>query len=62
MLLQELACKDQERLAEVSQVKAALKDQIGHLHAERTEHEALREKINDLEREIKGTVYFSYYF
>lgn len=36
MLLQELVCKDQERLAEVSQVKAEFKDQVGHLDAART--------------------------
>lgn len=54
VLFQELAGKDQERMTEVSRVKAELQDQIGRLQAERAAQEALRQKVNALEREIKG--------
>lgn len=52
--MQELSGKDQEKVAEVSRVRVELQEQIGHLQVERTAQEGLREKINALEREIKG--------
>lgn len=52
-LNQELSCKDQVRVAEVSRVRVELQEQIGHLDAERTAQVALKEKISALEREIK---------
>lgn len=55
MLLQELCCKDQEKVAEVSRVRVELQEQIGRLQAERTAQGALKEKINALERELKGS-------
>lgn len=51
---QELAGKEQEKLAEVTRVKVELQEQIGHLQAERTAQSGLKEKIAALEREIKG--------
>lgn len=54
-LLQELSCKDQEKVAEVSRVRVELQEQIGHLQAERTAQGGLKEKINALERELKGS-------
>lgn len=59
MLLQELSCKDQVRVAEVSRVRVELQEQIGHLDAERTAQVALKEKISALEREIKGQLFVS---
>uniref|UniRef100_A0A3B4GNM3 Leucine rich repeat containing 45 n=1 Tax=Pundamilia nyererei TaxID=303518 RepID=A0A3B4GNM3_9CICH len=52
-LQQELCCKDQEKVAEVSRVRVELQEQIGHLQAERTAQGALKEKISALERELK---------
>uniref|UniRef100_A0A3Q4NA08 Leucine rich repeat containing 45 n=1 Tax=Neolamprologus brichardi TaxID=32507 RepID=A0A3Q4NA08_NEOBR len=52
-LQQELCCKDQEKVAEVSRVRVELQEQIGRLQAERTAQGALKEKINALERELK---------
>ncbi|KAF3691454.1 Leucine-rich repeat-containing protein 45 [Channa argus] len=52
-LQQELAGKDQEKVAEVSRVRVELQEQIGHLQAERTAQGGLKEKISALEREIK---------
>ncbi|XP_047464791.1 leucine-rich repeat-containing protein 45 [Mugil cephalus] len=52
-LQQELSGKDQEKVAEVSQVRVELQEQIGHLQAERTAQAGLKEKISALEREIK---------
>uniref|UniRef100_A0A3P8T7I3 Leucine rich repeat containing 45 n=1 Tax=Amphiprion percula TaxID=161767 RepID=A0A3P8T7I3_AMPPE len=52
-LQQELSGKDQEKVAEVSQVRVELQEQIGHLQAERTAQGGLKEKINALERELK---------
>ncbi|KAK2815448.1 hypothetical protein Q5P01_025915 [Channa striata] len=52
-LQQELAGKDQEKVAEVSRARVELQEQIGHLQAERTAQEGLKEKISALEREIK---------
>lgn len=57
--LQELSCKDQVRVAEVSRVRVELQEQIGHLEAERTAQGALKEKISALEREIKGPLFVS---
>lgn len=59
MFLQELSCKDQVRVAEVSRVRVELQEQIGHLDAERTAQVALKEKISALEREIKGQLFHS---
>lgn len=59
VLLQELSCKDQVRVAEVSRVKVELQEQIGHLDAERTAQVALKEKVSALEREIKGQLFVS---
>lgn len=56
MLLQELYCKDQEKVAEVSRVRVELQEQIGHLQAERMAQGALKEKISALERELKGSL------
>nr|XP_020496147.1 leucine-rich repeat-containing protein 45 [Labrus bergylta] len=52
-LQQELAGKDQERVAEVSRVRVELQEQIGRLQAERTAQGGLKEKISALEREVK---------
>ncbi|KAF5900763.1 leucine-rich repeat-containing protein 45 isoform X1, partial [Clarias magur] len=52
-LQQELAGKEQEKVAEVTRVKVELQEQIGHLQAERTAQSGLKEKIAALEREIK---------
>ncbi|XP_034427045.1 leucine-rich repeat-containing protein 45 isoform X2 [Hippoglossus hippoglossus] len=52
-LQQELLGKDQEKVAEVSQVRLELQEQIGHLQAERTLQRGLKEKICALERENK---------
>uniref|UniRef100_A0A8C3A373 Leucine rich repeat containing 45 n=1 Tax=Cyclopterus lumpus TaxID=8103 RepID=A0A8C3A373_CYCLU len=53
-LQQELSGKDQEKVAELSQVRVELQEQIGHLQAERTAQGGLKEKISALEREIKA--------
>ncbi|CAL8284401.1 unnamed protein product [Merluccius merluccius] len=53
-LQQELSGKDRERVAEVSQVRVELQEQMGHLQAERTTQGGLKEKISALEREIKA--------
>ncbi|XP_074080953.1 leucine-rich repeat-containing protein 45 [Macrotis lagotis] len=52
-LQQELRNKDQVKVAEVSKVRVELQEQIGHLQAEMTAQEGLREKIAALERQIK---------
>lgn len=52
-LQQELAGKEQEKVAEVSCVRVELQEQIGHLQAERTAQGGLKEKIAALEREMK---------
>lgn len=52
--LQELSGKDQEKVTEVSRVRLELQEQIGHLEAERIAQGGMKEKINALEREIKG--------
>lgn len=38
----------------MNKVKVELQEQIGHLQAERTAQEGLREKISALERQLKG--------
>ncbi|XP_003340325.2 leucine-rich repeat-containing protein 45 [Monodelphis domestica] len=50
---QELRNKEQEKVAEVNKVRVELQEQIGHLQAERTAQEGLKEKIAALERQIK---------
>lgn len=52
-LNQELSGKDQERVAEVNNVRVELQEQIGHLQAERAAREGLKEKISALERQLK---------
>ncbi|XP_015275847.1 PREDICTED: leucine-rich repeat-containing protein 45 [Gekko japonicus] len=52
-LQQELSSKEQEKVAEVNKVRVELQEQIGHLEAERTAQEGLREKISALERQLK---------
>lgn len=41
-------------MTEVNKVKVELQEQIGHLQAERTAQDGLREKIAALERQLKG--------
>uniref|UniRef100_A0A670XXD5 Leucine rich repeat containing 45 n=1 Tax=Pseudonaja textilis TaxID=8673 RepID=A0A670XXD5_PSETE len=52
-LQQELGSKEQEKVSEVNKVRVELQEQIGHLEAERTAQEGLREKIAALERQLK---------
>ncbi|XP_062976258.1 leucine-rich repeat-containing protein 45 [Elgaria multicarinata webbii] len=52
-LQQELSGKEQEKVAEVNKVRVELQEQIGHLEAERTAQEGMREKIAALERQLK---------
>ncbi|XP_066836496.1 leucine-rich repeat-containing protein 45 isoform X2 [Anser cygnoides] len=52
-LQQDLNSKEQEKMTEVNKVKVELQEQIGHLQAERTAQEGLREKIAALERQLK---------
>ncbi|POI25667.1 hypothetical protein CIB84_010582 [Bambusicola thoracicus] len=52
-LEQDLNSKEQEKVTEVNKVKVELQEQIGHLQAERTAQEGLREKIAALERQLK---------
>ncbi|XP_074116568.1 leucine-rich repeat-containing protein 45 [Sminthopsis crassicaudata] len=49
----EVRDKEQEKVAEVNKVRVELQEQIGHLQAERTAQEGLKEKIAALERQIK---------
>ncbi|XP_038160463.1 leucine-rich repeat-containing protein 45 isoform X2 [Cyprinodon tularosa] len=53
-LQQDLAGKDQEKVAEVGRVRVELQEQIGHLEAERTAQEGMKAKIFALEREMKA--------
>ncbi|KAM6403645.1 leucine-rich repeat-containing protein 45 isoform 2-T2 [Rhynochetos jubatus] len=53
-LQQDLNRKEEEKVAEVNKVKVELQEQIGHLEAERTAQEGLREKIAALERQLKA--------
>ncbi|KAM8945377.1 leucine-rich repeat-containing protein 45 isoform 2-T2 [Pelodytes ibericus] len=52
-LHQELAKKEQEKIAEVTKARIELQERIGHLEAELTVQEGLREKICALERQQK---------
>ncbi|XP_073444226.1 leucine-rich repeat-containing protein 45 isoform X1 [Dendrobates tinctorius] len=52
-LQQELSKKDQEKLSEVTKVRVELQEQMGHLEAELTAQEGLKEKISALERQQK---------
>ncbi|KAM9006628.1 leucine-rich repeat-containing protein 45 isoform X1 [Sarcophilus harrisii] len=52
-LQKEVRDKEQEKVAEVNKVRVELQEQIGHLQAERTAQEGLKEKIAALERQIK---------
>ncbi|XP_028571944.2 leucine-rich repeat-containing protein 45 [Podarcis muralis] len=52
-LQQELSSKEQEKVTEINKVRVGLQEQIGHLEAERTAQEGLREKIAALERQLK---------
>lgn len=54
-MCQDLNSKEQEKVTEVHKVKVELQEQIGHLQAERTAQEGLREKIAALERQLKGS-------
>lgn len=53
-MCQELNSKEEEKVTEVNKVKVELQEQIGHLQAERTAQDGLREKIAALERQLKG--------
>lgn len=50
---QELSKKDQEKVSELTKVRVELQEQIGHLEAELTAQEGLKEKISALERQQK---------
>lgn len=52
-LQQELSKKDQEKVSELTKVRVELQEQIGHLEAELTAQEGLKEKISALERQQK---------
>ncbi|XP_007957755.1 leucine-rich repeat-containing protein 45 [Orycteropus afer afer] len=52
-LQQELSRKDQEKVAEVTRVRLELQEQTGHLQAQLTAQEGLREKVAALERQLK---------
>ncbi|NXD70128.1 LRC45 protein, partial [Eolophus roseicapillus] len=53
-LQQDLNSKEEEKVTEVNKVKVELREQIGHLQAERTAQDGLREKIAALERQLKA--------
>ncbi|XP_063031992.1 leucine-rich repeat-containing protein 45 isoform X2 [Melospiza melodia melodia] len=46
--------KEEEKVTELNKVKVELQEQIGHLEAERTAQDGLREKIAALERQLKA--------
>ncbi|XP_063312273.1 leucine-rich repeat-containing protein 45 isoform X2 [Pelobates fuscus] len=50
---QELAKKEQQKLAEVTKARLELQERIGHLEAELVAQEGLKEKISTLERQLK---------
>ncbi|XP_064126559.1 leucine-rich repeat-containing protein 45 isoform X4 [Loxodonta africana] len=52
-LEEELSSKDQEKVVEVNRVRVELQEQIGHLQAELTAQDGLREKVAALERQLK---------
>ncbi|XP_069511417.1 leucine-rich repeat-containing protein 45 [Ambystoma mexicanum] len=53
-LEQDLAGKDREAMAQVNKVRMELEEQIGHLQAERTAQEGLKETIAALQRQLKA--------
>ncbi|XP_030143378.4 leucine-rich repeat-containing protein 45 isoform X1 [Taeniopygia guttata] len=53
-LQQDLDRKEEEKVTELNKVKVELQEQIGHLEAERTAQDGLREKIAALERQLKA--------
>ncbi|NXG73402.1 LRC45 protein, partial [Baryphthengus martii] len=53
-LQQDLKSKEEEKVTEVNKVKVELQEQVGHLQAERTAQDGLREKIAALERQLKA--------
>lgn len=53
-MCQDLDSKEEEKVTELNKVKLELQEQIGHLEAERTAQDGLREKIAALERQLKG--------
>ncbi|XP_041321907.1 leucine-rich repeat-containing protein 45 isoform X2 [Pyrgilauda ruficollis] len=53
-LQQDLDRKEEEKVTEVNKLKVELQEQIGHLDAERTAQDGLREKIAALERQLKA--------
>lgn len=53
-MCQDLDRKEEEKVTELNKVKLELQEQIGHLEAERTAQDGLREKIAALERQLKG--------
>uniref|UniRef100_A0A8C5QCQ2 Leucine rich repeat containing 45 n=1 Tax=Leptobrachium leishanense TaxID=445787 RepID=A0A8C5QCQ2_9ANUR len=53
-LNQELAKREQQKMAEVTKARVELQERIGHLEAELTAQEGLKEKICSLERQLKG--------
>ncbi|XP_063265194.1 leucine-rich repeat-containing protein 45 isoform X2 [Prinia subflava] len=53
-LQQDLDSKEEEKVTELNKVKVELQEQIGHLEAERTAQDGLREKISALERQLKA--------
>uniref|UniRef100_A0A8C3R897 Leucine rich repeat containing 45 n=1 Tax=Cyanoderma ruficeps TaxID=181631 RepID=A0A8C3R897_9PASS len=53
-LQQDLDSKEEEKVTELNKVKLELQEQIGHLEAERTAQDGLREKIAALERQLKA--------
>ncbi|XP_026654100.1 leucine-rich repeat-containing protein 45 isoform X2 [Zonotrichia albicollis] len=53
-LQQHVDRKEEEKVTELNKVKVELQEQIGHLEAERTAQDGLREKIAALERQLKA--------
>uniref|UniRef100_A0A8C5WFK0 Leucine rich repeat containing 45 n=1 Tax=Leptobrachium leishanense TaxID=445787 RepID=A0A8C5WFK0_9ANUR len=53
-LNQELAKREQQKMAEVTKARVELQERIGHLEAELTAQEGLKEKICSLERQLKA--------
>lgn len=53
-MCQDLDSKEEEKVTELNKVKVELQEKIGHLEAERTAQDGLREKIAALERQLKG--------
>uniref|UniRef100_A0A8C9N810 Leucine rich repeat containing 45 n=1 Tax=Serinus canaria TaxID=9135 RepID=A0A8C9N810_SERCA len=53
-LQQDLDRKEEKKVTELNKMKVELQEQIGHLEAERTAQDGLREKIAALERQLKA--------